>query len=255
MKSPVSATIALVLLSSCTGSLSPLSHKLKLGEEPYFVFAADGEDGQGDLFASPAVGGQLFQFTFTRLDERLPRLAPDGSLLVFARAPSRDDSDHVEVWVMNLINGAERRLADAGATRPLALAWSPDARTVYIRTGTGILSTPAPPAAPNLVPVEGSARPAADSAFSVPVGDPPQGEVMACPTVKGLCLRPLEGPLVVLDTAASQPVRWGADSVAYLLDGAFVIRPLGGGKMRALRWTRPVGNVRELTYFEGNEGS
>lgn len=239
----------LALLSGCTGSLSPLSHKLELGQEPYFVFVADGEGGEGDLFASPGAAGQLFQVTFTRLDERLPRLSPDGSLLAFVRSPSRSDSARSEIWVMNLINGAERRVADAGAINPTALAWAHDSRAVYAGSAIGVFVVAAPPAASAIHSAEGAERLQADSSLLVLVGDPPVGAVTQCAGGSGLCIRHSDGAEDLLDRGARWPAVWAPDSLAYEVGGEFVVRPLGGGTTRLLRWTRPVSHARELSYF------
>jgi hypothetical protein len=203
-------TSHVVFLASCTGSLSPLSHKLKIGQEPYVVFTAEGEGGTGDLFASPVGGGLVYQVTFTRLNEHLPRLNPDGSMLAFVRG----DSAAAAVWVMNLINGAERRVTEPGGAAPEGLAWSPDSRTVYVKVATGVLAAAAPPASPSVTALEGQARGAGDSALAVFVGDPVAGEVISCESGGGLCIR-VGGESQPLDSGGTEPLRWGGDSVAY----------------------------------------
>lgn len=237
-------TSCAVLLSFCTGSLSPLSHKLKIGEEAYVVFTADGEGGSGDLFASPVGGGAVYQVTFTRLNEHLPRLNPDGSMLAFVRG----DGPTVAVWVMNLINGAERRVTEQGSAEPQGLAWSADSKTVYVKVANGVLAAAAPPGSPSVTSLEGQARAAGDSALAVLVGDPVAGEVMGCTSGGGLCVR-MGSETQPLDSAGTEPLRWGGDSVAYRVGDQFVVRPLGGGTTRALRWSKQLEHPRELTYF------
>ena len=229
-------------ITACTGSLSPLSHKLKIGQEPYVVFTAEGEGDTGDLFASPVGGGAVYQVTFTRLNEHLPRLNPDGSMLAFVRG----DGAAAAVWVMNLINGAERRVTEPGGAEPEGLAWSPDSRTVYVKMATRVLAAAAPPASPSATVLEGLARGAGDSALAVLVGDPVAGEVVSCGS--GLCIG-LGGESQPLDSAGTEPLRWGGDSVAYRVGDEFVVRPLGGGMTRALRWSKRLEHPRELTYF------
>jgi len=229
-------------ITACTGSLSPLSHKLKIGQEPYVVFTAEGEGDTGDLFASPVGGGAVYQVTFTRLNEHLPRLNPDGSMLAFVRG----DGAAAAVWVMNLINGAERRVTEPGGAEPEGLAWSPDSRTVYVKLATRVLAAAAPPASPSVTVLEGLARGAGDSALAVLVGDPVAGEVVSCGS--GLCIG-LGGESQPLDSAGTEPLRWGGDSVAYRVGDEFVVRPLGGGMTRALRWSKRLEHPRELTYF------
>ncbi|HEY7027033.1 MAG TPA: hypothetical protein VH438_05475 [Gemmatimonadales bacterium] len=245
MRGPfIRLTSHFLLLTSCTGSLSPLSHKLKIGEEPYVVFTADGEGGTGDLFASPVGGGTVYQVTFTRLNEHLPRLNPDGSMLAFVRG----DGSTAAVWVMNLLNGAERRVTEPGGAEPQGLAWSADSKTVYVKVANGVLAAAAPPAGPSVTSLEGQALAAGDSALAVLVGDPVAGEVVSCPSGAGLCVR-LGDESQQLDSAGTEPVRWGADSVAYRVGDQFVVRPLAGGTTRALRWSKRLEHPRELTYF------
>jgi len=243
--------VLLVAQAACRGTLSPLSNKLKVGEEPYLVFAADGEAGVGDLFASALVGGVPYQITFTRMDERLPALSPDGVMLAFIRGRAPGDTAAGGLVVMNLLNGAERRTELTGVGSVEALAWSPDGGTVYARRGEAIFSMPAPPAAGALTPVAPADAAAADSAFRVLLGRPPLGEAMPCENGPGVCARLGEGDAVPLSPDASSPIRWLGDSVAYLEQGQWTVRPLGGGATRMLRWTRPVGNPRSVSVFGG----
>lgn len=241
--------LALMSIVACRGTLSPLSNKLKIGQESYFVFVADGEDGKGDLFASPAEGGNVFQVTFTRVDERVPALSPDGSILAFLRSRSAEDSNSSLV-ILNLLNGAERRTdAPAGAS---AVAWSQDGTSILVRTPSGIGSTAAPPQPLALAPVSGAELAIADSAFRATFGDPPLGEVLTCSSGRGVCARLTSGDSLTLAPEGSQPVSWSSDSVAYLEGGAFVVRPLAGGRTRTIRWSTQVRNPRGLTYFPGN---
>lgn len=242
------AAIALLLLAGCRGSLSPLSNRLKIGEEPYIVFVADGEDGKGDLFASPPEGGKAFQVTFTRVDERAPALSPDGSILAFLRSRSAGDSSSSLV-LLNLLNGAERRTEAPGATT--ALAWSGDGRTLLVETRTGVLQSGSPPQPLALEPVPAAEQPSADSLFRVILGDPPMGVAGPCPSGAGVCARLANGDSLRLSASGSSATRWSSDSVAYLEDGSFVIRPLAGGRTRTVRWKDDIRNPRGLTFFPG----
>ncbi len=241
----------LLCVAGCRGTLSPLSNRLDVGEEPYLVFSADGEAGAGDLFASALVGGTPYQITFTRVDERLPALSPDGVMLAFIRARAPGDSSAAALVVMNLLNGAERRadLTEVGSVE--GLAWSPDGATIYVRRGEAIFTLPAPPANGELVPVQPAAAAAADSAFRVFLGRPPVGEALPCPGGQGVCTRLGAGEVMLLDPTASSPIRWPGDSLAYLEHGEWTIRPLGGGATRMLRWTAPVGHPRSVSVFGG----
>ena len=117
---------ALLLAVACRGTLSPLSNRIEVGQEPYVIMVADGEDGLGDLFASSTAGGMPWQITFTRVDERLPSLSPDGISLAFIRSRAPGDTAVRHVAVMNLLNGSERQLPLPAAVRVEQLAWSMD---------------------------------------------------------------------------------------------------------------------------------
>lgn len=220
-----------------------------MGEESYIVFAADGEDGKGDLFASPPQGGKPFQITFTRVDERAPALSPDGSILAFLRSRTVEDTSGVSLVLFNLVNGAERRTGAPPAA--FALAWSSDGSSLLVRTPSSILGTAVPPQPLALSPVPASDQSRADSLFRVILGDPPIGEAAACAGGAGVCARLSNGDSVTLSDQGRAPIRWGNDSVAYVEGGAFVVRPLAGGRIRTVRWTEEAGNPRGLTYFPG----
>jgi hypothetical protein len=242
-------------LAACRGTLSPLSHRIAVGADAYAVYAADGEDAAGDLFAIPAGGGTSYQITFTRLDERLPALSPDGSLLAFVRGRTVGDTAACAVWLMNLINGAERRLTEEGEANPTALGWSVDGTSLYLRTAAGTFAAAVPPDPPRLTPLSGAALAHADSALALLLGDPPLAEAIACPDAPGLCARMLNGTVASLAPEGSQAARWGTDSIAYLERGEYHIRPLAGGTTRLLRRTGAEPHPRGLTYFGGREAT
>lgn len=237
-------------LLACRGTLSPLSNKIDVGREAYVVFVADGEDGRGDLFAAPVAGGTTYQVTFTRVEERLPALAPDGVMLAFARGRDPGDSGAGTVTVFNLLNGAERRIAGATAGPPLALAWSRDGGVLYARTAAGTEQVAAPPATGAWSPVPPDQRARADSAFLVWLGDPPQGVAAPC-EAGGLCVRLDDGRLAPLHPTAILPTRWLGDSVVYREGEDWVVRPLAGGTTRVMQWGARVTGVRGLTLFPG----
>jgi hypothetical protein len=246
-----SALPLILLLLACRGTLSPLSNKLDIGEEPYLVLAADGEDGQGDLFASTLAGGTAYQVTFTRVDERLAALAPDGTMLAFVRSRSASDSRRWLI-VMNLQSGAERQVEIRDLV-PDATAWSADGRQLYVRGGLSVLTTAAPPATLQLQAVPEAGRPAADSALAVLLGDPAVGVAVPCPT-GGICARfgADTATRIIAAGGATNPVRWAGDSLAYLEGGDWVVRPLAGGRTRILRWSsRAPSRPRGLTVFPG----
>ncbi len=236
--------VLMLALLGCRGSLSPLSNKLEVGQEPYIVFVADGEDGLGDLFASPPTGGTAYQVTFTRLDERAPALSPDGSLLAFLRSRTPGDTTALGVVILNLLNGAERRFDPAVTVE--ALAWSKAGDSLFLRGPTGIHVMPAPPAVPELTAVTTEAG---DSLFRVLLGDPPIGEAVPCDS-GGVCARLATGTSVLARTG-HDPMSWGGDSLLYVESGELVVRPLGGGGTRIIQFGGAVHHPRGVTRFVG----
>jgi WD40-like Beta Propeller Repeat len=245
------AAMGLAFAVGCRGNLSPLSNRLRIGVESYAVFVGDGEGGVGDLFAAAAGGGPAFQVTFSRVDERAPALSPDGSMLAFLRARAPGDTSVAALVVMNLLNGAERRIPAGPDVGPEAVAWSPDGARLFLRGRDGLFQTPAPPATPALAPVPAEDRAEADTALAVILGDPPQGIAARCDTGPGLCARMADGTVVQLADSALGVAGWGPDSVAYLEGGVYVVRPLAGGRIRELHWTRAPAHPRGLTFFPG----
>lgn len=213
------------------------------------IFAADGEEGVGDLFASSTAGGAVFQVTFTRADERLPALSPSGTMLAFVRKAGSGAQARMSLVVMNLLNGAERRVELGGKTVD-AVAWSADGTLLFIRATDGLAVTAVPPAPLALTPVPSTGLAAADSLFRVLLGDPPQAEAVPCASA-GLCARFADGHEQSIAPTGSSPVRWPGDSLLYREGERWVVRPLGGGKSRDLLWRKSLGQVRSLTVFGG----
>lgn len=242
--------VSLALVAGCRGTLSPLSNRLKVGEESYVVFVADGEDGRGDLFASTPAGGKAFQVTFTRLDERAPALAPDGITLAFLRRRGTRDTAGVSLVFLNLINGAERRVAAPPASD--ALRWSSAGDALVLRSGSRLYRTPAPPRPLALEPVAEADRSGADSLFRTLLGAPPVGEARPCAGGSGVCAWLASGDTLVLSSSGMDPLAWGSDSVGYLEDGGLIVRPLAGGRTRTIRWEN-VTHPREPARFAGNK--
>ena len=250
--SPVLPALCVVLglmLLGCRGTLSPLSNRIKVGEEPFVIFVADGEEGNGDLFAVPAAGGTAFQVTFTRVDESRPALSPDGSVVAFARGGFRGDAP-VSVALLNLVNGAERRIDLPQGADVQRISWSPDGTEIFIRTAAGTFASAAPPGSPVLHVVPASDAAIADSALAVLLGNPPFAAAGPCAAGPGLCA--LGGSSeTLLDAEGRDPLRWGGDSVAFFVDNSLVVRPLGAGRVRRVAWSRVPGRPREASYTPG----
>ena len=243
---------AVLVFAACRGTLSPLSNRIKVGQEPFLVVVADGEDGLGDLFASSTGGGMAWQLTFTRVDERLPALSRDGISLAFVRSRAPGDTTGVHISVMNLLNGAERQLELPAGMRADELAWSADGSRFYARSETLLLESAAPPARTGFAPVAAVGRAAAESAFVVLPGTPPTVAVERCADGDGLCVRLGGGGVVPLAAGGSGPLRWSGDSVAYQDGGVFVVRPLSGGRTRTLTWDPPLQHPRQATMYAGS---
>jgi hypothetical protein len=227
--------------------LSPLKNKIGVGAESYVVFDADGEAGQGDLYAVSASGGTVFQVTFSRAHEFSPALSPDGVMLAFVRGPVAVDTNNYRVWVMNLLNGAERELPLSDAGPPLQVAWSRDGQGLYVRFKQGIRFTPAPPSPPSYDSPDPGVL---DSAFRIVLGDPAFAVLAPCDS-GGFCVAGDSGTVQVLPSAARAPFGWGPDSLGYFTGDAIEVRPLGGGSTRRLSWAKAPEHPKTATYFAG----
>lgn len=245
----MTAVMVVLLLTACRVSLSPLQNQLAPGQEPFAVFVAQGEGDTGDLYAVAGGGGVTYPVTFTRVREFAPSLSPSGVMLAFIREGKAGDPSTRHAVVMNLLSGSERRFP-ALASAVEALAWRADGGALFLRAGDAIYEAPAPPAkgAPRLL--DSAETVAADSAFDVLLGAPAFARAVECPEV-GVCVELPSGERSVMDPAGRGAARWGDDSVGYFRGNDFVVRPLGAGRERELRFTPPRVDPRELTYFPG----
>lgn len=241
--------VLLLMLLGCRVSLSPVKNRVSVGSESYVVFDAEGEEGEGDLYVGSASGGRAFRITFSRVHESSPALSPDGIMLAFIRgAHAADSADH-RIWIMNLLNGAERDVPSLGEGRfPQRLGWSLDGTALFVRTSQGDFQIPAPPSAPKPQALDSTSRFSADTALGVPLGSPVIAVAEPCDT--GICVRTQAGSQV-LTTGGRAPFRWGADSVAYFNGDVIEVRPLGGGTVRQVRWSDSPANPRSATQFPG----
>lgn len=236
--------------AACGGTLSPLRHHAEVGRDAYAIFVADAPGDRSDLFGVRADGGPVFQVTYTTVAEFAPALSPDGRLLAFLRARSLRDTVPGALWVMNLLTGAERRLPlPPGSLPPTRVGWSRDGSALFARVGDELWRVAAPPAAPAPRPATAAERAEADTSLGVFLGDPPFARVVVCEGA--LCAQGDTGPPVPFAAEGRDPVRWGADSVAYLAGNKLVVRPVGPGRARMVEWTGVPRAPRELTFFPG----
>ncbi len=237
----------------CT--LPPLRGKVEIGTDAYAVVTADGGGGR-DLYIVRGDDGTAPAITFTPMLESGARLSPDGGAVVFlreaeSRVASRESRESVaaEVWVMNLLSGAERQLPQT--TMPVsAVAWSSDGKVIYGRSSDGYYAWPAPPESRDADFRFSS--PEADSAFQVLLGSPVFARIAPCAADDGsLCAVRGSGIGQVLARDAHSPARWGSDSVAWILGGEIEARPLGDGVARRIQPEPALTNMQGLSYFAG----
>lgn len=242
----------LALLTACTQHFTPLQNRIVVGKESYVVFVADGEGGQGDLFAIDAFGGNAYPFTYSLADESHPALDPTGVLLAFLRSTSDTDRAARKVWVMDLLNGRETDLPLAHGVVPEQVAWSRDGAVIYVATSAGTWALAAPPGAPAPHRLSGGDSLAADSALTVLVGDPPFARIGPCrPGAEAICAFAGAARPTAVDSPAHHPFRWGSDSLGYFVGEHLVVRPVGPGRPREVRIERAPDHPREATWFGG----
>ena len=241
-------TSHLLLLTSC--AVTPLTNRIKIGEEAFVIVVGEGSDSQTDLYAAPAGGGTFTRLTYNRPEERLPRISPDGGMVAFLRPGTGVSGPPWSLVILNLLTNGESVLAlpEAGG-EPRRLGWSRDGSRVVV-SAEGYFVTAAPPAAPAFISFPADSQALADSITGELLGTPPRGIVRECGT-GGLCILAETGELTPLDTGARDAVRWGADSVGYLLPGGFEVRPLAGGRSRRAAWAGAPALLRQLTHHPG----
>ncbi len=256
-RSPLTAhrlLLTLFFVVAC-GTVAPLRGKIDVGQESYAVFVG-GSGMSGDLYAVRAEGGPAHPFTFTPVAELRPALAPNGVDLAFLRGVSLRDSTPATVWIMNLLNGAERELElPEGAGRPERVGWSDQGRMLVVETRGGLYHLDAPPERPDARAVPDSVRVAAESSLAVLLGDPVFARVVPCSRrTEDLCVLTRAGRTSILAQAAHDPVRWGTDSVAFFTAGGLLqIRPLAKGRPRLLHLSNTPPYPRQVTFFQASE--
>jgi len=242
----------LLLLAACESTFLPIRGKFEVGRDPMVVFVGGDEAAGGDLYAVSTSGGGAIPITFTTVGEMRPALSPDGGAVAFLRAGSLTDTTPASVWVLNLMNGAEREVElpeDAG--RPEQVGWTDRGRSLVIRAGGRHYRTEAPPAEGPARPVPATQRASAESALAVLLGRPAFGRAVPCPHPEDLCVVGDTGPPALFARGAREPARWGDDSVAYLEGDRLVVRPLAAGRARQVEWSTLPARPRQPTVFAG----
>jgi len=242
----------LLLLAACESTFLPLRGKFEVGRDPMVVFVGGDSPAGGDLYALSTAGGRAIPITFSTVGEMRPALSPDGGVLAFLRAGSLTDSSPASVWVLNLINGAERQVelpADAGP--PEQVGWADGGRSLVMRAGGQLYRADAPPAESAARRVPGAERAAAESALAVLLGRPAFARAVPCANAEDLCVVGDTGSPALFARGAREPARWGDDSVAYLEGDRLVVRPLAAGRARQVEWSALPARPRQPSVFAG----
>jgi hypothetical protein len=216
------------------------------------VFVGGESPAGGDLYALSTAGGQAIPITFSTVGEMRPALSPAGGEVAFLRAGSLTDSAPASVWVLNLINGAERQVelpADAGP--PEQVGWTDGGRSLVMRARGRFYRAEAPPVEGAARPVPGAERAAAESALSVLLGWPAFARAVPCANAEDLCVVGDTGSPALFARGAREPARWGDDSVAYLEGDRLMVRPLATGRARLVEWSAMPARPRQLSVFSG----
>jgi hypothetical protein len=211
----------------------------------------DGAAG-GDLYAVSTSGGRAIPITFSTVGEMRPALSPDGGAVAFLRAGSLTDSAPASVWVLNLINGAERQVElPDDASPPEQAGWTDDGRRLVLRAGGRLYRAEAPPAEGTAGPVPVAQRASAESALAVLLGRPVFARAVPCANPEDLCVVGDTGSPALFARGAREPARWGDDSVAYLEGDRLMVRPLASGRARQVEWSGLPARPRQPSVFAG----
>ena len=242
----------LVLLAGCEGTFLPIRGKFEVGRDPMVVFVGGDSPAGGDLYALSTRGGRAIPITFSAVGEMRPALAPDGAAVAFLRGGSLTNSAPASVWVMNLINGAERQVeVPEGAGPPEQVGWADGGRSLVIRAGGKLYRAAAPPAKDTATLVAAAERAAAESALAVLLGRPAFARAEPCANAEDLCVVGDTGAPALFARGAREPARWGDDSVAYLEGGKLMVRPLAAGRARLVEWSAVPARPRQPSVFAG----
>lgn len=249
------STWFLLLAAAC--GVTPLTNKIDVGTDAFVIGVGEAADGMTDLFAASAAGGAVSRVTFNRRQEQVPRLSGSGTLVVFlGSSPVETAEPEPEIVMLDLRSMEERGVRlPREAGRPMAVAWLPGDSAIAVRTGDAIWSHPRTSGSRGFLRLAGADSARADSALAVLLGDPPRAMVVECEGGSGVCARTASGETSTLDSAATSPLRWGADSIAYSRSGTVTVRPLAGGRPRTPPWTAAPNGFRDLAHHPGAPSS
>ena len=243
---PLTAYRSLLTVVFAACALTPISRRIQVGEEPFVIGVGEGSDAMTDLFAAPAGGGAFVRLTFTRAEERLHRLSPEGTAFAFVRREGGAESPRWTLVVLDLLTTAERRAPlPPGTDAPLRTGWASDGSAVVLAGSYFTLA----PGRDSLTPVPPAEQPAADSATREQLGDPPAAMIGEC--AGALCITAANGDTSRLGPGDTGAIRWGGDSLGYFTPRGFEVRPLAGGTSRRPDWSGKPAALRHLTHHPG----
>ena len=243
---PLTAYRSLLTVVFTACALTPISRRIQVGEEPFVIGVGEGSDAMTDLFAAPAGGGAFVRLTFTRAEERLPRLSPEGTAVTFVRREGGAEGPRWTLVILDLLTTAERRAPlPPGTDAPLRTGWAGDGSAVVLAGSYFTLA----PGQDSLIPVSPAQQPAADSATRERLGDPPVAMIGEC--AGELCITAANGDTSRLGSGDTGAIRWGGDSLGYFTARGFEVRPLAGGTSRRPDWSGTPAALRHLTHHPG----
>lgn len=234
-----------VALFATACSVTPVTGKIKIGEEAFVIAVGEGSDGATDLFAAPATAGKFYRLTFSRVVEDRPRLAPNGTLVgFFRRFP-----DATDLVILDLLSMGERRARlGSEASR---IGWSAGADTVFVAMGRDTVMAPLAIEPFAMVPVPEAAGHGAVRALGEWLGPAGFAMVGRCRRADGVCAVVSDSVETPLGGPELEPVRWGPTAVGYLVNGEIEVRPLGGGRATRPTLADAPRGLRQLTHHPG----
>ena len=240
-----SHVLLLTTLTAC--AVTPLSRRIRVGEEPFVIGVGEGSDSNTDLFAAPAGGGAFIRLTFTRAEERLPRLSPRGTAVAFVRREGGAANPRWTLVVLDLLTTAEHSAPlPHGTEAPVRTGWARDGSALVLAGGYFTLAAEQD----SLTPVSPAQRSAADSATRELLGDPPGAMVGECAGGE-LCIAASNGDTTRFGPGDTGAIRWGGDSLGYFTARGFEVRPLSAGSARRPDWSGKPAALRSLTHHPG----
>ena len=213
------------------------------GDRRGFIVWSSTMYGQHDLVRLDWPGGKVSRLTTDPHVDRSPKISPDGTRVAFARSRrpwvSFRNNDEWDVWVLDLANGRERRVAERGAEPD----WTGDGRAiVFQRGGREVVQADADTGAETIL-LGAQAR----RVWTGPSPDPRGGRLAV--TVRGGARRT---SLFAVPGGAETPVAGGCQ-LAFVPGGDWLVLVESGGRLknRICRVDRVGRNLQTLLDMPG----